>query len=173
MPATRRRTLEAAKGELRRLYGRERPAQRTTRQGATRAAQRKRRRARRASKSGINRQDGIGIAEELRNTAKKRKWINKRDNQLPPPPSCYARPEPLETRRSCYARPEPLETRAPESRILQSHMFLLPHRDFRWSRSFAAPCLTFPGRSFAQRGRRTVRASRTAGDSRTRLRHAS
>ncbi|RPH54918.1 MAG: DUF3175 domain-containing protein [Lysobacterales bacterium] len=50
MPATRRRTLEAAKGELRRLYGRERPAQRTTRQGATRAAQRKRRRARRALK---------------------------------------------------------------------------------------------------------------------------
>jgi Protein of unknown function (DUF3175) len=48
MPATRRRTLEAAKGELRRLYGRERPAQRTTRRGATRAAQRKRRRARAA-----------------------------------------------------------------------------------------------------------------------------
>jgi Protein of unknown function (DUF3175) len=48
MPATRRRTLEAAKGELRRLYGRERPAQRTTRQGATRAAQRKRRRTRAA-----------------------------------------------------------------------------------------------------------------------------
>jgi len=45
MPATRRRTLEAAKGELRRLYGRKPSPQRTS-GDAKRSARRRRRRTR-------------------------------------------------------------------------------------------------------------------------------